>query len=294
MATAIRRNENEKSERRYIATTMETPLLERGHEVKLAKRWLKKRDVAAMHELVEAHGRLVVRVAVGFRASGLPLADLIQEGNIGLLEAAERFDPTRDVRFSTYASWWIMAAIQSYILKNASIVRAATTPKQRRLFFQIRRLRGKVGRGTDGALSGEEREALAARLGVAVGEVERMEAHLARPDRSLNLTVGVDETAELQDFIADTAPSPEELADDISVRRAQKASVRIALDALTPRERQIIVRRFLDERKDTLADIGDKFGVSKERIRQIEARALAKMKSALAGAVDRPADLVGA
>jgi RNA polymerase sigma-32 factor len=294
MASAIRRSESEKSERRYIAATMETPLLEREHEAKLARRWLRKRDVAAMHELVEAHGRLVVRIAVGFRASGLPVADLIQEGNIGLLEAAERFDPKRDVRFSTYASWWIMAAIQSYILKNASIVRAATTPKQRRLFFQLRRLRAKLGRGFDGALSGAERETIAARLGVTTGEVERMEAHLSRPDRSLNLAVGADESTELQDFIADPAPSPEAVADGASTRRAQKASIRIALDALTPRERQIIVRRFLDERKDTLADIGDKFGVSKERIRQIEARALAKMKSALTGTVERTSDLVEA
>ncbi len=287
-------SQSERSDRRYISATMEAPLLERGHEVSLAKRWLKKRDEKALHELVGAHARLVVRIAAGFRMSGLPLSDLIQEGNIGLMEAAERFDPTREVRFSTYASWWIVASIQNFILRNSSIVRAATTPKQRRLFFNLRRLRGRLGGGYDGGLTTEERMALARRFGVTLVEVERMEAHLTRPDQSLNLAIGNDESAEIQDFIADTAPNPEEIAEQNSGIRARKESLKRALDRLTPRERQIIVRRFLDDRKETLAEIGDTFGVSKERIRQIEARALAKLKDTLAVMVERPSDLVEA
>ncbi len=287
-------SQSERSDRRYISATMEAPLLERNHEVKLAKRWLRKRDEKALHELVGAHARLVVRIAAGFRMSGLPLADLIQEGNIGLMEAAERFDPARDVRFSTYASWWIVASIQNYILRNSSIVRAATTPKQRRLFFNLRRLRGRLGGGYDGGLTTEERMTLARRFGVTLVEVERMEAHLTRPDQSLNLAIGNDESAEIQDFIADTAPTPEEIAERDSGIRARRDSLRKALDRLTPRERQIIVRRFLEDRKETLAEIGDTFGVSKERIRQIEARALAKLKTTLAVIVERPSDLVEA
>jgi RNA polymerase sigma-32 factor len=288
----IKASQTERSDRRYIATTMEVPLLERDHEVDLAKRWLEKRDEKALHELVGAHARLVVRIAAGFRASGLPLADLIQEGNIGLMEAAERFDPTREVRFSTYASWWIVASIQNYILRNSSIVRAATTPKQRRLFFNLRRLRGKVGGGYDGGLSTDERMTLAKRLGVTVAEVERMETHLARPDQSLNTAIGNDESAEIQDFLADTAPTPDEIAENESGRRARSEWIQQALDRLSPRERKIVERRFLHEGKETLADIGDSFGVSKERIRQIEARALQKMKEALEQLADRPEDLV--
>jgi RNA polymerase sigma-32 factor len=289
----VKATQTERSDRRYIAATMDMPLLERDHEVDLAKRWLKKRDEKALHELVGAHARLVVRIAAGFRASGLPLADLIQEGNIGLMEAAERFDPEREVRFSTYASWWIVASIQNHILRNSSIVRAATTPKQRRLFFNLRRLRGRVGAGFDGGLSTDERIALAKRLGVTVTEVERMETHLARPDQSLNTAIGNDESAEIQDFLADPSPNPEEIAEHENGRQARSDWIQQALDQLTPRERKIVERRFLDDdQKETLADIGDSFGVSKERIRQIEARALQKMKEALTKLADRPEDLV--
>jgi RNA polymerase sigma-32 factor len=293
MSSAIS-TQTERSDRRYISATMELPLLERDHEVNLAKRWLEQRDENALHELVGAHARLVVRIAAGFRVSGLPMADLIQEGNIGLMEAAERFDPEREVRFSTYASWWIVASIQNFILRNSSIVRAATTPKQRRLFFNLRRLRGRLTGGYDGGLSTDERMMLAERFGVTMAEVERMESHLTRPDQSLNLAIGSDESAEIQDFIADTAPTPEEVAERSSGVRARRASIDKALGKLTPRERQIIVRRFLEDRKETLAQIGSSFGVSKERIRQIEARALQKLKEEMRAIVERPGDLVEA
>ncbi|MGE0734990.1 MAG: RNA polymerase factor sigma-32 [Alphaproteobacteria bacterium] len=283
-------SETERSNRRYIATTMRAPLLERGHEAKLARRWLKKRDSAALHELIESHGRLVVRIASGFRSSGLPLADLIQEGNIGVMEAAERFDPSRDVRFSTYASWWIMASIQNYILRNSSIVRAATTPKQRRLFFNLRRLRAKFGTGPDGSLTTDDRVAIAAKLDVTVADVERMEMHLARPDQSLNAPLAQDETAEIQDLLADTAPTPDDIVENESAARARNEWLEKALGSLSARERQIIESRFLDDRKLTLAEIGEEFGVSKERIRQIENRALEKMHAVLAEFPGRPQD----
>lgn len=285
---------SERSDRRYINRTMEAPLLEREHEKDLARRWLDKKDEAALHELIEAHGRLVVRIAAGFRASGLPMADLIQEGNIGLMEAADRFDTERDVRFSTYASWWIVASIQNHILRNSSIVRAATTPKQRRLFFNLRRLKAKMSTSYDGSLTTDERAAIADKLDVAPEDVEKMEAHLTRPDQSLNAMVGVDEGAELQELMPDDGPSPEDLAADDSARRTQRAWIVEALDRLTERERQIITSRFLEDRKITLAEIGEQFGVSKERIRQIEARALEKMRHTLGDIQARPADALTA
>jgi len=285
--------ETDRRDRRYIAQTMEAPLLERGHEADLARRWIKNRDEDALHELVEAHGRLVVRIAAGFRSSGLPLADLVQEGNIGLMEAAERFDPDREVRFSTYASWWIVAAIQNYILRNSSIVRAATTPKQRRLFFNLRRLRAKHAKTYSGALSDDERKTIAEQLDVTVEDVAKMEAHLARPDQSLNAAVGAEEdSAEHMDLLSDEGPSPEEIVGHQFDTETRSAWILEAMERLSPRERQIIESRFLDDRKITLAEIGEKFGVSKERIRQIESRALQKMKASLAEIAGKPEELV--
>lgn len=279
------------SDRRYIAATMRAPLLEREFEANLARRWLNDRDEDALHELIEAHGRLVVRIAVGFKGSGLPVADLVQEGNIGLMEAAKRFDPERNVRFSTYATWWIVAGIQNYILRNSSIVRAATTPKQRRLFFNLRRLRARHAARFDGRLSADDREMIAERLGATVVEIERMEAHIARSDQSLNTPIGDDEGIEQIDLLADFSPNPEDIETSASGRRARSDWIDKALDRLSTREREIIAQRFLAERRITLAEIGKNFGVSKERVRQIEGRALQKMHATLSEFIDRPDEL---
>jgi len=279
------------SDRRYIAATMRAPLLERDVEADLARRWLNDRDEDALHELIEAHGRLVVRIAVGFKGSGLPVADLVQEGNIGLMEAAKRFDPERNVRFSTYATWWIVAGIQNYILRNSSIVRAATTPKQRRLFFNLRRLRARHAARFDGRLSADDREMIAERLGATVAEIERMEAHVARSDQSLNTPIGDDEGIEQIDLLADFSPNPEDIETSASGRRARSDWIDKALDRLNTREREIIAQRFLAERRITLAEIGENFGVSKERVRQIEGRALQKMHATLSEFIDRPDEL---
>lgn len=279
------------SDRRYIAATMRAPLLEREVEANLARRWLEDRDENALHELIEAHGRLVVRIAVGFKGSGLPVSDLVQEGNIGLMEAAERFDPERNVRFSTYATWWIVAGIQNYILRNSSIVRAATTPKQRRLFFNLRRLRARHAARFDGRLSADDREVIAERLGATVVEIERMEAHIARSDQSLNTPIGDDDGIEQIDLLADFSPTPEDIETSASGRRARSDWIDKALDRLSTREREIIAQRFLAERRITLAEIGKSFGVSKERVRQIEGRALQKMHATLNEFIDQPDEL---
>ncbi|MGE0744315.1 MAG: RNA polymerase factor sigma-32 [Rhodospirillales bacterium] len=281
----------DKNDRRYIATAMVAPILEREREVDLARRWRDNKDNAALHGLITSHIRLVVRIAMGFRGYGLPLADLIQEGNVGLLEAATRFDPEREVRFSTYATWWILAAIQEYIVRNSSIVRIGTTPAQKSLFFNLRRLRAKIASNPGGSLTDSERRTIAADLKVPVEAVERMEAHLSRPDKSLNAGIGGEDTDELQNFLSDPGPSPEAIVIDRHDHAASATELKAALGKLTPRERQVISRRFLGDGRTTLAEIGEDYGVTKERIRQIEGKALNKLRSLLKDSVD-PRDVL--
>ena len=181
---------SDRGSRAFVASMMAEPLLEREEEFALARAWRDDGDTQALHRMVRSYGRFVVRIAWRFRGYGLPVSDLIQEGNIGLMEAAARFDPEREARFSTYASWWIMAAIQDHILRNTSIVRVATTPAQRRLFFNLRRLRAKLAGRKNGPLTSEDHEETAAALNVKPIDVERMEVHLGAPDMSLHAPMG--------------------------------------------------------------------------------------------------------
>jgi len=280
MATA-QANQTEQSERRYIAAAMQAPYLEREREQELARRWRDSGDETALHGLIESHARLVVRVAARYRNTAVPLGDLVQEGNIGLMEAALRFDPDRDNRFSTYATWWIVRMIRNFLMRNASIIRVATTPNQRRVYFNLWRLRGRYPTTTDGTMRDEDRERVAAELQVSLQDVARIDNHFARPDQSLNLTVGEDESSQLQDLIADDAPTPETIVRERHDAERRSDWIADALDKLSSRERQIIVRRFLGDEKSTLAEIGESFGVTKERIRQIERQALVKMRVSL-------------
>ena len=268
----------DRGDRRYISTVMDAPILERGYEANLARRWREAGDEKALDELITSHIRLVVRIASKFRGYGLPVGDLIQEGNIGLLEAANRFDVEREVRFSTYATWWILAGIQEYVVRNASIVRIGTTPAQKSLFFNLRRLRAQLTDNTKASMSDEDRRRIAKELGVPLAAVERMEAHLSHPDRSLNASISGDEGDEAQDFLPDGGPSPEEIVEESHDFTARAAWLREAMGDLSPREQQVITRRFLEENKNTLAEIGETFGVTKERIRQIESKALGKLR----------------
>ncbi len=280
----------DRNDRRYIAATMTASYLDPEKEKDLARRWRDHQDEDALSELIESHARLAVRMAWDFRRSGMPLGDLIQEGNIGLAQAAARFDPERNVRFSTYAGWWIMAEIQDYILRNQSIVRFATTPLHRSLFFKLRRLRSRMATNPDGTLPAVEKERLAKELDVPMAEIERIDGALARGDQSLNATREDDDTDNLQDSLPDPGPSPEEVVMDRMDRGVQKDQLFKALDRLNPRERQIIVSRFLDQKKHvTLAEIGEEFGVSKERVRQLEGRALTKLKGYLKETMGEPA-----
>lgn len=285
----------QKANLKYIRASMNEPMLERDHEIKLAKRWKNKKDQKALHELIKSHTRLVVAIAARFRHYGLPMGDLIQEGNVGLMVAADRFDPTREVRFSTYASWWIRSHIQDYILRNWSIVRTGTTSAQKSLFFNLRRLRAKIeSRDAREGLDDKSRAEIARELGVNVKDVSEMEGRLAASDQSLNATFGEDNESVWQDFVADTGPNPEEVV--IGMRDAQTRSkwLKEALSGLSDREQKIIRDRHLGYETVTLEDLGKELGVSKERVRQLEQRAMDKLKASMARHVDNPAELFAA
>jgi len=261
---------------------MSEPILEREYEAELARKWKYNRDERAMHELVRSYARLVIGAASRYKNYGLPLGDLIQEGNIGLMQAANRFEPEREVRFSTYAAWWIRASIQDYILRNWSIVRTGTTAAQKSLFFNLRRLRTKIdGAATDKGLTYEGREKISKLLGVKMKDVEDMEARMSGGDQSLNALLTEEGDEEYQSFLPDTRPSPEDIVIGMKDSKTRSAWLNSALKTLSDREQRIIRERHLQYETVTLEDLGKKLGVSKERVRQLEARAMEKLKQNL-------------
>ncbi|MGE0723483.1 MAG: RNA polymerase factor sigma-32 [Alphaproteobacteria bacterium] len=275
----------------FIRRTMRAPILSRGHEADLARRWREAGDQAALHELVTAYARLVVSMARRFRQYGLPLGDVIQEGNVGLMQAAARFDCARDVRFSTYAAWWIRSAMQDFVLRNWSIVRTGTTAAQKSLFFNLRRLRARIAGSEGDALTPESQSKIAVALRVPVADVRTMELRLSASDQSLSAPVADGGEASWQDMLADPAETPEEVVIGTRDAAARSRWLAEAIAGLSPRERQIIEQRRLAEEGATLEDLGRVLGVSKERVRQLESRALAKLRTAIQARVARPADL---
>lgn len=275
----------------YIRTAMRRPMLERENEFALAARWREKGDPEALHELVTAYTRLVVSVAGRFRNYGLPAGDLIQEGNVGLMQAAARFEPGREVRFSTYATWWIRSAIQDYVLRNWSIVRTGTTSAQKSLFFNLRRLRAKIE--VSGQPMGDEgRQWIADQLQVPIAEVRAMELRFAATDQSLNSPLRDASEDQLQDFMPDTAPNPEDVV--IGLRDAQTRSKWLAeaIGDLPPREQMIIRQRRLCEEAVTLDDLGRELSISKERVRQLEQRAMTRLRFLMLRRVEDRGDLL--
>lgn len=286
--------ETQRANLSFIKASMREPLLSRDHEFDLAKKWREKSDERALHDLVRAYTRLVVSTATRFRNYGLPMGDLVQEGNVGLMQAAARFEPDREVRFSTYAAWWIRSAMQDYILRNWSIVRTGTTAAQKSLFFNLRRLRARIDDASSangGSMSQAGREWIAKELHVDVGEVESMEMRLSGSDQSLNAPISEAGDDDWQDFLADQRPSPEEVV--IGMRDAQTRSQWLAeaLGELSPRERTIISQRRLRDEGATLEELGRELGVSKERVRQLEHRALLKLRESMMRRVESSADL---
>lgn len=266
----------------YIQTSMNAPLLEKDHELSLARRWHEQGDEAALHELIQSYTRLVVSMASRFRNYGLPMGDLIQEGNVGLMQAASRFDYKRDLRFSTYASWWIRSSIQDYVLRNWSIVRTGTTAAQKSLFFNLRRLRNKIESENEReGLTKEGREKIAAELGVKMRDVRDMEARLSGSDHSLNATIGEDGEDDWQSMLADDRPNPEDVVVGMKDAQTRSAWLKHALSELSEREQTIIKERHLTHDAVTLEELGKELGVSKERVRQLEQRAMSKLKSSM-------------
>ena len=261
----------------YIKVAMSQPLLERSNEFALAERWRTHNDSKALHELIRSYTRLVISLAARFRNYGLPSGDLIQEGNVGLMQAAARFEPDREVRFSTYASWWIRSAMQDYILRNWSIVRTGTTAAQKALFFNLRRLRAKIG-GNSEALSDEGRQWIANQLDVALTDVKEMEARLSSADQSLNAPMRETSEDQWQDFLPDASPNPEDVVIGLRDAATRSKWLAEAIGDLSPREQTIIRQRRPNEEAVTLEELGKELGVSKERVRQLEQRALNKLR----------------
>jgi RNA polymerase sigma-32 factor len=282
--------ETQKANRRFIRESMNAPLLTREHEMGLARRWRDGNDEDALHELVQAYMRLVISTATRFRNYGLPMGDLVQEGAVGLMQAAARFEPERDVRFSTYAAWWIRSAMQDFILRNWSVVRTGTTAAQKALFFNLRRLRAKIDDGTQARLDDKGRAYIASELRVAVEEVEAMEMRLSGTDQSLNAVISPSGDDQWQDFLRDERPTPEETVGDAHDGRIRTAWLKSSLAELSDREQTIIRERRLRDDARTLEELGRVLGISKERVRQIEHRALQKLKVSLLRRIKDPAD----
>ena len=285
--------QTQKANLSYIRSSMSEPMLEREHEQDLARRWRDQKDERALHELVKSYTRLVIAAASRFRHYGLPMGDLIQEGNMGLMQAANRFEPERDVRFSTYAAWWIRSAMQDYVLRNWSIVRTGTTAAQKSLFFNLRRLRAKIDGGQNpNGLTIEGRAKISEVLGVTTKEVEQMEGRMNGGDQSLNATISNDGEDEYQSFLADTRPNPEEVVIGMKDSQTRSKWLASALGELSDREQEIIKQRHLKYDTVTLEDLGKQLGVSKERVRQLEARAMEKLKTSLNKTVKNPRELL--
>ena len=277
---------------RLVRNAMSVPMLTREREMDLARAWRDKEDEVALHELINAYGRLVAGMAVKFRNYGLPVADLIQEGNVGLMQAASRFEPERELRFSTYASWWVRSAMQDYILRNWSIVRTGTTSSQKSLFFNLRRLRAKIEGKTGGVLDDAGRQAIATELKVPKRDVDGMSVRLAASDQSLNAPIGEEGDLSWQDYLVDERPNPE--ANAIATKDGETRSnwVKSALSELPTREERIIRARLLQDDTLTLEALGADLGVSKERVRQLEKRALCKLKEQFQASFKNPDDFL--
>lgn len=280
--------ESQRATRAFVKQAMKVPLLEQEREQELARRWREHQDERALHELITAYMRLVVSMAARFRNYGLPMSDLVQEGNMGLMLAAARFEPDREVRFSTYAVWWIRSQIQDYVLRNWSIVRTGTTAAQKSLFFNLRRLRALISDTGDGTMTSENRGKVATKLRVSEHDVESMAARLSGPDRSLNAPMVDGSEGEWQDFLADGATLPEDQVMESRDNAQRSVWIAEALTVLSPRELHIIQTRRLTEEGVTLEALGSELGISKERVRQIEHQAMKKLRNALLKKVGDP------
>jgi RNA polymerase sigma-32 factor len=271
---------------RYLQEIRKFPMLEPNEEYMLAKRWREHADPEAAHRLVTSHLRLVAKIAMGYRGYGLPLAELISEGNVGMMQAVKRFDPDRGFRLATYAMWWIRASMQEYILHSWSLVKMGTTAAQKKLFFNLRRLKGQIQAIEDGDLTPEHVTKIAHELDVPEADVVNMNRRLASPDHSLNAPLRGDGEGdgEWQDWLVDETDNQEVSLVERQELGLRRDLLRDAMTHLTDRERDILAARRLSEEPATLEDLSQKYGVSRERVRQIEVRAFEKLQRAIKSA----------
>lgn len=274
---------NATSKREWVQMALKAPYLTKEDEHALAVAWHERKDPAALDQLIRAHMRLVLAVAARFKRFGLNEQDMIQEGYIGVMEAANRFEPSRDNRFSTYATWWIRASIQDYVLKNWSIVRGGTSSAQKALFFNVRRLRAQLEQGEDALPADEIQAELSRKIGVSVADVTNMEARLSQSDYSLNAPISSADGAESEwgDLLASDAPGPDDLAEALVDQERRTRWLEQAFTELNEREMAVLKARKLSDEAQTLDVVGNRLGISKERVRQIETRAMEKLKAAL-------------
>jgi RNA polymerase sigma-32 factor len=266
---------------RYLEEIRRYPMLQPEEEFMLAKRWQEHGDVEAAHRLVTSHLRLVAKIAMGYRGYGLPLNEIISEGNVGLMQAVKRFDPDRGFRLATYAMWWIRAAIQEYILHSWSLVKMGTTAAQKKLFFNLRKLKGQMQAIDEGDLKPETVKAIAERLDVTEGEVIEMNRRLEGADHSLNVPLRVDSETEWQDWLVDEEQSQETTVAEADEYDHRMSLLHRAMGVLNDRERHILNERRLKDEPTTLEELSAQYGISRERVRQIEVRAFEKLQRAI-------------
>ena len=269
---------------RYLQDIRKFPMLEQNEEYMLAKRWREHDDVDAAHKLVTSHLRLVAKIAMGYRGYGLPVAELISEGNVGMMQAVKRFDPERGFRLATYAMWWIRAAIQEYILHSWSLVKMGTTAAQKKLFFNLRKLKGQMKAIEEGDLQPEQVEYIATALDVPEQDVVNMNRRLSSPDHSLNAPLRVDGDGEWMDWLVDEGDDQETLLAEREELDKRRGLLKQAMQTLNEREQHILTERRLKEDPTTLEDLSQEYGISRERVRQIEVRAFEKLQKAIRNA----------
>jgi RNA polymerase sigma-32 factor len=268
----------------YLQEIRKFPMLEQNEEYMLAKSWRERGDTEAAHKLVTSHLRLVAKIAMGYRGYGLPLSELISEGNVGMMQAVKRFDPERGFRLATYAMWWIRASIQEYILHSWSLVKMGTTASQKKLFFNLRKLKGQIKALEEGDLHPENVSKIAETLGVPEQDVVSMNRRLSAPDHSLNAPLRIDGDGEWQDWLVDEGENQETLLAESEELGKRRALLKAAMENLNERERHILQERRLKDQPTTLEDLSQEYGISRERVRQIEVRAFEKLQKAIRNA----------
>ena len=269
---------------RYLQDIRKFPMLEQNQEYMLAKSWRENDDVDAAHTLVTSHLRLVAKIAMGYRGYGLPVSELISEGNVGMMQAVKRFDPEKGFRLATYAMWWIRASIQEYILHSWSLVKMGTTAAQKKLFFNLRKLKGQMAAIDEGDLAPEQVTHIADTLKVTENDVIQMNRRLAGPDNSLNAPLRIDGDGEWMDWLVDETDSQEVLYAESEELSKRRVLLEEAMETLTDREKHILQERRLKDNPTTLEDLSHVYDISRERVRQIEVRAFEKLQKAIKNA----------